>query len=170
MKTVPYTPGQGFVRRLSFLETVPPAYAVPLVSPDELLRLWLHFAEGFSLPCTGDDCENCHLDRRPYGYMLVCGNPSEVTKGSPIEFKILGVPFTSFDYFSKDRRGRILEIGRKKNHKSGSLVIRDVGSFKLNAVDLPNLEQALQSLWSKRCSQVRPHEEWEHVTTDDVAG
>lgn len=165
MRTVPFEGTQHAIQPLQFLDTVPAVYAAPLLPPDQVLRLWIHYVDGISLPCTGDDCENCHIGKRPYGYTLVLANPVTFVAGRPACVKILGIPFLSFEFWEKDRRGRILEIGRKNNSRSGQLVVKDCGGIKIPELPLPSLEGSLHRLWSKRCERISPADEWDHVGT-----
>jgi hypothetical protein len=164
-----YDPSHKHSARMQFVRTPPDAYVVILGAPETHVRIYVHFLEGFSMPCTGESCPHCRTEPRPYAYAACIMNPSPSPEGLRGTPAILPVPFTSFDLLEKDRHLRITKVGRKGNQKVGRLTWYDMGSVGEHRTPLPDVWSALHRVWSARLNKIPDPLEWETLVPNAFA-
>ena len=125
MKIVRYH-GTSTPRASMRIVIYPPACMVRLLGNEsQNVLLWMHWRGKHAFPCQGADCQDCGVDKFPYGYAPVQTGKMLCGQWRPALVGILPVTGNALDLLKGDCAGKVVEMYRSPNSLRGATCWRE---------------------------------------------
>lgn len=147
--------GEPRRERISIL-TVPPIRRVRFLGlPHDHIQVYLHWSDGYSVPCLGDECDLCADPPILMGYAAVA-NYIKPREGPYVQVPaILPVTENALAVLESDQTNLIFEVSRHNGLANGRLVLKIQHPINDTTLPLFDVKEKLIALWATR-QRIKP--------------
>lgn len=135
---------------VEFFDVPPERTLIFLSPPTENVQVYLHWGTRGSIPCLGNECQDCDYEPFLYGYAAVAQNCYLGDDKWRWQLGILGIPMGSLRLATEDLRGYFYKLKRSGKGKHTAL-IAERGQKLKGESPLPfSVRDRLEALWRRR--------------------